>query len=44
MILPTRSDAGLNLAAALHPYLDHEPVVLALSPGGARVASGARKM
>ncbi len=37
MILPTRTDAGRRLAVALERYLDHAPVLLAISPGGVRV-------
>lgn len=37
MILPTRTDAGRRLAGELGRFLDQAPVVLVLSPGGARV-------
>ncbi|HEU5154847.1 MAG TPA: hypothetical protein VFU03_08975 [Gemmatimonadales bacterium] len=38
MAFSTRSDAGRRLAELLAPWGDDHPVIVALSPGGARVA------
>jgi predicted phosphoribosyltransferase len=37
MLIPTRAEAGHHLAEALQPYSNRAPVVLATSPGAARV-------
>ena len=37
MSIPTRSDVGRRLAELLSPWGDDHPVIVALSPGGARV-------
>ncbi|HSE68814.1 MAG TPA: hypothetical protein VLB12_17605 [Gemmatimonadales bacterium] len=38
MTYSTRSDVGRRLAALLSPWGDEDPVIVALSPGGVRVA------
>jgi len=38
MAFSTRSDAGRRLSELLAPWADDHPVIVALSPGGARVA------
>jgi predicted phosphoribosyltransferase len=38
MVLSTRSEAGRRLAENLTPWRDEDPIIFALSPGGARVA------